>query len=345
MSHIYNFYNSRFTIRNSKFLSLIFLILILCIPGFVLAEAGIASKYIGDKGIENDPDVIFAENFETGTLTDIGKRWTKVKNIEEISFTSDIPANSSGARSLQMTTLGGTNPYTYIYKRLSAGYDQLYIRYYVKYASGNKYSHTSGWIGGYNPPLDGPDPQAGSKPTGSDRIQVAAEPDDSDPPLTDDGTPRFDSYVYWMGMRVSSDGINYWGNDFINNASIKTTLDKWMCVEVMVKLNNPVDSKNGELVIWVDGKKISHLGEGFPNGKWVGNSFFPDTTGSPFEGFQWRNAQELKLNWIWIQHYVAKDLLSLSNVWFDDVVVATKYIGPINTLSDIPSSPTGLIIK
>lgn len=326
-------------------ISLAILISILAFPGFVLAEAGIASKYIGDKGIENDPDVIFAENFETGAITDIPNRYNRVKNIEGMSFAPDVPSGSSGTRSLQMTTLGGANPAGYLYKRLSAGYDQLYFRYYVKYTSGGTYSHTSGWIGGYNPPLDGPNPQSGIKPTGSDRFLVAAEPDSADPPFTDDGTPRFDSYIYWMGMRVSSDGINYWGNDFINNANIKTTLDKWMCVEVMVKLNNPVDSHNGELAIWIDGKKISHLGEGFPNGNWVGNSFFPDTTGSPFEGFQWRNVQELKLNWIWIQHYVANALGDVSRVWYDDVVVATKYIGPINTLADIPSPPTGLKIQ
>lgn len=58
MSHIFN---SRFTIRNSKFeirssisFLLFFLLLLLGIPGVVLAEAGIASKYVGDKGIEND---------------------------------------------------------------------------------------------------------------------------------------------------------------------------------------------------------------------------------------------------------------------------------------------------
>jgi len=34
---------------------------------------------------------------------------------------------------------------------------------------------------------------------------------------------------------------------------------QWMCVEQMVKLNNPVTASNGEHAIWIDGVKVSHL--------------------------------------------------------------------------------------
>lgn len=344
-------YNSRFTIRNSKFevrssisFLLIFLLLLLGIPGFVLAEAGIANKYIGDKGIENDPDVIFAENFEAGTVTDIVTHWTDSQNTAGMSLVSDVPSGSSGTRSLQMTSIGGTNTGGYLYKKLSTGYDHIYFRFYIKYASGGTYHHTGGRLGGYNPPTNWPQGGAGIKPTGSDRFSIAAEPN-GDFPYTTDGSPRFDFYIYWMNMRNSSDG-KYWGNDFINDPNIMTVFDKWVCVEVMVKLNNPLSSYNGELAMWIDGKKIIHLGEGFPNGKWAWDSFFPDSSGTPFEGFQWRNVEELKINWVELIHYVTQDSTGyVGRAWFDDVVVATKYIGPINTLTDIPSPPTGLIIK
>ena len=36
---------------------------------------GIAVKYVGDAGIEGDASVIFAEDFETGSLAQIAKRW------------------------------------------------------------------------------------------------------------------------------------------------------------------------------------------------------------------------------------------------------------------------------
>ena len=36
-----------------------------------LVSSGIASKYVGDTGIENDPSVLFVDNFETGEM----KKW------------------------------------------------------------------------------------------------------------------------------------------------------------------------------------------------------------------------------------------------------------------------------
>jgi len=261
-----------------------------------------------------------------------------------MSLVSDVPSGSSVTRSLQMTSIGGTNTGGYLYKKLSTGYDQLYMRFYIKYASGGTYHHTGGRLGGYNPPTNWPQGGAGIKPTGSDRFSIAAEPN-GDSPYTTDGSPRFDFYIYWMNMRNSSDG-KYWGNDFINDPNIKTVFDKWTCVKVMVKVNNPVTSYNGELAMWIDGKKIIHLGEGFPLGKWAWDSFFPDSSGIPFEGFQWRNVEELKINWVELIHYVTQDSIGyVGRAWFDDVVVATKYIGPINTSADIPSSPAGLKIQ
>jgi len=57
------------------------LILTLCISGAVQAEEsqsevrqGLASKYKGDKGIENAPEVIFAENFEENSLDAVRSR-------------------------------------------------------------------------------------------------------------------------------------------------------------------------------------------------------------------------------------------------------------------------------
>lgn len=50
---------------------------------------------------------------------------------------------------------------------------------------------------------------------------------------------------------------------------MKVEKDRWICVELMIKMNDPVDEHNGELALWIDGKLISYLGKGFPKGKWV----------------------------------------------------------------------------
>ena len=38
-------------------------------------NSGLASKYLGDVGIETDPNVIFAENFEEGSVAAVASRW------------------------------------------------------------------------------------------------------------------------------------------------------------------------------------------------------------------------------------------------------------------------------
>ena len=110
----------------------------------------------------------------------------------------------------------------------------------------------------------------------------------------------------------------------------------------MMKMNDPVTETNGEQAFWIDGhpwkkdgQTISHLGKGFPKGKWIWDSFIPNPDGEPFEGFQWRNDEKLKLNFLWILLYITKAPPGhVSKVWFDDIVVAKKYIGPTVPLED-----------
>jgi hypothetical protein len=299
-----------------------------------LAQDGIAKKYLRDTGIENDPDVVVAEMFEATDINNVVSRWTSAGNPVGMSLVSDIPSQSGGSKSLLMTSIGGTNSGGQLYRKLIPGHDQLYLRYYVKYSSSGTYHHTGGWIGGYNPLTDWPQGGAGDRPVGNDRFSIGPEPGII--PL------RFDMYTYWMGMRPSPTG-EYWGNTFIQDPSVAIIADRWTCIEVMVKMNNPLSASNGELALWIDGTQIIHLREGAPRGRWNANMFFPDATGSPFEGFQWRNASQLNLNWVWLLYYTTGNPIGLiGKVWFDHVVLAKRYIGPINTQAvgdTIPPAP------
>ena len=73
----------------------------------VQADDGIASKYRRDKGIENDPAVVFTENFDGGSLDVIAKRWESVKNKEILSLSPDVPEAGGDGKSLLMTHVGG----------------------------------------------------------------------------------------------------------------------------------------------------------------------------------------------------------------------------------------------
>lgn len=56
-------------------------------------DNGIAAKYPGEVGIEDDPSVIFVEDFEEGSLTEMKARWENAKNINIMSLSTDVSGN------------------------------------------------------------------------------------------------------------------------------------------------------------------------------------------------------------------------------------------------------------
>ena len=279
----------------------------------------LSALYPGDVGIESHPDVILVDRFEDSAVSAVLPRWTDVLNGSTMSLAADVPPGSPGSKSLDIPWVGGgVSNGGHLYKQLAGIDGSVYVRYYIKYPTSGTYNHTGIWMGGANPATPWPNPQAGTKPAGNDRFIAAAEQNYQ--------TAGFDHYDYWMGMRQSTDG-NYWGNLLLNDPDVQGSRGQWMCVEHMVKLNDPASS-NGEHAIWLDGEKVSHLGPGFPNGSWSGGIFTQSSTGSPFPGFRWRSDSALKLNWIWLQVYAPNDPAGFrSSVKFDHVVVAKSHIG------------------
>ncbi len=288
---------------------------------------GLASKYLGDKGIEKDPAVVFTEDFEEGDLEALWSRWENVQSKEIMSLSPDVPAASGGSRSLLMTHIGGQSSGGHLYRRLLPGYEKLHVRFYVKFDLDCYPIHHFVHLGGYNPPTAWPQGGAGTRPKGDERFSTGVEP------YGDEW--RWDFYSYWMGMRSSPDGRS-WGHDFINDPSLVVVRGRWICVELMMKMNDPATESNGEQALWIDGRPwirdgqtLGHLGPGFPRGKWAWDSFIPDPNGRPFEGFRWRSDDDLNLNYLWLLLYITKSPPDhVSRVWFDDIVVAREYIGP-----------------
>ena len=243
------------------------LVFALCFLSAVQAEEsqvelrqGLASQYKGDKGIEKDPDVIFVENFED-SLSAVKERWESVQNIDIMSLSPDVPAASAGKHSLLMTHVGGKGTGAHLYRRLLPGYEQLYVRFYVKFARDCSPIHHFVHVGGYNPSTSWPQGGAGIRPEGDARFTTGIEPYGS--------KWKWDFYSYWMGMRSSPDKKS-WGHDFVNDDNLKTEREQWICVELMMKMNSPVTESNGEQELWIDGKSwkkdgqlISHVGKGF----------------------------------------------------------------------------------
>ncbi len=306
---------------------------------------GIAAQYPCDTGITSHPSVIFAENFEKNSLSQVTARFNDVLYAAGMSLSSDKPASSGGSKSLRMTTVRGSNEGAHLYLNLrnppqgtaSPGYDTLFFRYYVKLPSEFPGGGHQVGIGGHNPPSNFQQGNAGIKPTGADRFKTGIDPYDR---------THWDFYTYWMNMRCwgPNTQTQCHGNAFNPNPQSPVVYDVWTALEIMVKMNNPVTAYNGEQAFWVNGQLIQHLGQGFPNGVWTSDQFRPQANGQPFEGFRWRSTEALNINFITLQYFMNNGTNGqTTGMWFDDVVVATEYIGPLRSCSQSDTSPPAAV--
>jgi len=308
-----------------------FLPLILLLPAFLpLLHGQLANVYPHDLGIETDPAVLYVEKFEDG-MANILSRYQDKKNTAGMSLNADVPPGSTGLFSLRMTNVGGVNSGGHLYKKFAPGWDStVYVRYYVKYPSISQgyIHHESIWFGGYNPATPWPNPQAGTCGLGDSRISIAYEPV---------SLATMNTYLYWGDMQHDPNG-NCWGNVMIKGSLVPAAIpyDEWLCVEVMLKLNNPVSASNGELRVWHNGVEAGYWGPGFPNGSWTWDKFIVDAAGPPFPGFRWRTDPDLNINYIWIEYYDDQSPAGVSHyIQYDHLVVATKPIGPISNASSL----------
>lgn len=298
---------------------------------------GLAAKYPGDAGIQRDPAVLFAENFETGTIADLGRKWQTVGNDrnEVLAFSDDVPDRAAGTRSLQVTGTLGKNSGGYLYTNFR-GVDRAFLRFYTKFAADHGYEHHFVELGGYNPALPWPSPRAGSRPAGNERLLVFIDPVGVYGKYPPPGIWQL--YTYWPEMKISADR-RYWGNCLAPAEPQRVPRDQWQCVELMVQMNSAPDRRDGELALWLDGKLVMHIRPGIPRGPWSGMGFdVLKNGGEPFEGLRLRTDEALKINHVWLEHYVDEGAqrqsrlpnpTKVNRVWFDDVVVSTQYIGPI----------------
>jgi len=329
-------------------------------PALPEGNTGIAAKHPGDAGIERDPDVVFVESFE-GSVNEICSHWESAAGKPIMSKSDDVPPGSNGKQSLLLTrVVGGTGGYMdggNLYRRLKNekggyGYDQLFFRFYMKFNQDHAAIHHYGsGLVGFHPPTPWAQGGAGERPEGNARWTSQVEPGDF---------KSWYFYTYWQAMGGSPPKGQTWGNTFEIGVPPRTVVrEKWICLEIMVKMNDVGDS-NGEQAYWLDGrlsrdedgKVTSYLGKGFPSvGTWTYDKFKPYVTeegitwddrqgkgvplegGRSFPGFAWRNTPELNINGIWLYRYMSRPEKGTSKVWWDHVVVAKKYIGPLTPAS------------
>jgi hypothetical protein len=130
-------------------------------------------------------------------------------------------------------------------------------------------------------------------------------------------------YTYYLDMEPDGKMNKYWGNGFFppgpgngkaaSESRVIPPLNEWQCWEFMIQANTAPDKADGKQAMWVDGKLVGE-----------------------FTGIRWRSDTDLKVNCLWLEHYgydegdPTKQFWKDSQaVWFDGVVVAKRYIGPM----------------
>jgi hypothetical protein len=136
---------------------------------------GLAALYYGDKDISRDPAVIFNENFE-------GFRGERISSSEmgnwdsrfgDLVITRTAANVHHGTQALQVTHTTTLKAHGAV--KEVAGYDTLYIRFYMKFhALFPECHHTDMCIRGGQPGalLDNP---TGTRPTGKDHFNAALD--------------------------------------------------------------------------------------------------------------------------------------------------------------------------
>ena len=320
------------------------------------ASGGIASKYPGDSGIDKDPEVLLAEGFEETSLETLFARWTNVSNKDErvMEFSADVPETSSGRQSLRMTATRGRDTGGHLWKLLERGVDKMHARFYVKFAPDHPYVHHLVTIGAQRDSPPWPKGGAGRRPDGADNFHTGIELDSGWGRNTPPGQWFF--YTYWHEMRSwqGEDGTVFYGNAFAPAKPQAAPRGEWQCVEFMMKANSTPGAHDGEQAFWINGVLAGRWAPGTPTGKWK-NDVFVAGDGLPFEGFRWRTTDDLKINTFWLLYYMAavfkgKNQMTpklevepyrrdVTRVWFDHIVLATDYIGPIAPEPEDQSSP------
>ncbi len=273
---------------------------------------GLSAKYPNDAGIAKDPAVLFADDFENGDL----KKWDD--GGKTLRIVSDKP--NLGGKCVESEMIRGQNNGGEVKKWFMPGADTVFARVYVKFSADYQYCHHFIWLSA-NPQKNrwASFGKAGLKPDGS-YFSTGMEPwfawGKNPPP----GEVNF--YSYFMDMEIDTKMNKYWGNSFFakgpdrGKASgpdrVIPALDKWQCWEFMLKSNTP-GKADGEQAMWLDGKLFGH-----------------------FTGIRWRNNADLKINCFWLEHYgydsgdpTRQQSKDRQTVWFDDVVIAREYVGPV----------------
>ncbi len=269
--------------------------------------AGLAAKYIDDKGIAKDPNVIFATDFES---EDWQNEWTYAGKRGVIDTVAQDEARKfeplQGKALRVRIAKGATGALNTLYKfkpKAGSEPEAIYFRYYLRLA--DDWNQTK--QGGKMPGISGTYGVAGwggRKVNGANGWSARGHFGLTIPkgnPLA--GLHPIGTYCYHADMKGNYGSVWGWHKGY--RGFLKG--NRWYAVEQYLKLNTP-GKKDGVLRAWIDGRLAFEK-----------------------KDIRFRDVDKLKIEQIWMNVYHGGTQPSPydQHLFIDNVVVAKKYIGPV----------------
>jgi len=279
---------------------------------------GIAAQYPGDVGIGGDPRVLFADDFESyATVDQLQGPWDAIYHLVDLTRTADDVY--FGAQAVEMTApQQSTELSNGIAKMLPATQDVVYLRYYSKFETTfdiTGSSHNGGDISaGYY--VDG-NATPGIPADGTNKYLISyedwrGEVSDASPGLQNvyiyhpEQRTNYGDHFFPNGDVMPNTSIpGNFGPEFVPRTNVTPELGRWYEYEVMLRANTP-GIRDGRITCWMDGEVIAD-----------------------FTNLRLRDIATLKIDRIGLSLHFGDNSTGETRKWYDNVVVATEYIGPL----------------
>jgi hypothetical protein len=277
---------------------------------------GLAARYPNDIGIASDPAVIFTDDFESyGNGADLATRWTNVFQLSNVRIATESGGFVGGGKALEFTVpVTSSEVSNSVSRTINPELDVLFLRYYAKYDASFDVlgsSHNGGVISAhYCCP--------GQRSDGFNKFLVSYEASRFAAAKPNPG--ELNAYVYHPDMRdvygdhfhptgriapYASTPLFSFGPEFVSRSEVTPVRGRWYAYELMVKANTP-GLRDGRIALWLDGTLIAE----FPN-------------------LRLRDTSGLKIDRVALNMHVRAVTRTATKRWYDDVVAATSYIGPM----------------
>jgi hypothetical protein len=278
-------------------------------------DTGIAARYPFDAGIASDPAVIFADNFESySSAAGLTTRWNEAYHSANIRIATEAINVFGGGKSLEFTVPQTSSEVSNTAaKVVSPGQDTLFLRYHARFDGGFNVlgsSHNGSTISArYCCP--------GVRADGYNKFLVSYEAWRDTTATANPG--RLNAYVYhplqrdiWgdhffpTGTVLPFSTVPFdFGPEFVARPDVIPVLGRWYSYELMVTANTP-GQRDGRIAFWLDGQLVAD----FPN-------------------LRLRDTTALQIDRFTIDLHVHGNNLAVARKWYDNVVAATSYIGPM----------------